>query len=685
MHYPSMQVPKRKRYRIGRFYGLNCRDDAPEGSFRSMENGSSADAPLFRVRRRRTSPEALDGNPCAHLLAIGGTGVPVLLDQSGTIWSGGRCCSRVLPHRLSFSLRPEEAGTTAQVLDAEALRAALPLDGIFRFTYDRDAGCWQRDDGSGVIPDGAIDCQPQPDDGEGLEIQASTVLLSSARRSMVFLGGWVCIFPDGVYVNAARLHEQQSLEPDVDYGAINVENNCAAGRLYAVPCDIDGVSRSVIWADVPPDGGLWVDTSAETPTVSAWSQSDGLWKAVQPYIRLEAPGIARGLAAGDAVDFVCRLNTEVGGEDELTDALNGTAILTAAWHDPGASGRPAGTNDYVVLPGLVSQPRTIFLTGSDNSFLTLRRKMPEMDYVVECQNRLWGCRWGGGVNELYGSSLGSFKNWSVFEGLSTDSYRVSRGVGGAFTGAAVLGGCPLFFRADSLEKIYPSAGGDHGVVTVSLEGIAPGSARSAVVIRDKLYYRSPGGFCCYSGSLPVRISDPLGKTWLGPTSAGALGQDYYAAVEDERGMNWIYVYHTETGLWDRQDLEDLYQCLSWNERLYYLAGPGQPLRCIGEALDSDGLSWRVETGPLGPVLCTKRYVSRIQVEGRLDPGAFLRVWGSYDGESWVRLGTFRSSQRRTELFPVFPRRCENLRLRLEGAGGMELAGISWLLEPGSDS
>ena len=114
MHYPSMQVPKRKRYRIGRFYGLNCRDDAPEGSFRSMENGSSADAPLFRVRRRRTSPEALDGNPCAHLLAIGGTGVPVLLDQSGTIWSGGHCCSRVLPHRLSFSLRPEEAGTAGR-------------------------------------------------------------------------------------------------------------------------------------------------------------------------------------------------------------------------------------------------------------------------------------------------------------------------------------------------------------------------------------------------------------------------------------------------------------------------------------------------------------------------------------------------------------------------------------------
>ena len=685
MHYPTMQVPARKRYRIGRFLGLNCRDDSPEGSFRNMENGSSADAPLFRVRPRRTAPNRLDGNPCTKVLALGKDGAPVLLDSSGTLWCGGHYCSRLLPHRLSFTITSPTLAISCRILDESAVRAALPLDGSFRFTYNRSAAVWQRDDGGGSIPGAALYTDPQADQGDRITILATTTLSRDDRRSLVFLGGWVVIFPDGVYVNAARLRERPSLEADTDFGEINVENVCTVGRLYTIPCDIDGVGRSVVWSDTPPDGGLWVDTSAETPTFSAWSQSDGLWKAAQPYLRVEAPGIAKGLSAGDAVEFSCRLNTSLGGEEELTDALNGSALLTAAWHDPGAPDRAEGTNDYVVLPGLISQTRTIFLPGNDNSFLTLRRRMPEMDFVVECQNRLWGCRWGGGVNELYASSLGDFKNWSVFEGLSTDSYRVSRGVGGAFTGAAVLGGCPLFFRADSLEKIYPAAGGDHGVVTVSLDGIAPGCERSAVVIRDKLYYRSPGGFCCYTGSLPVRISDALGKTKLGSTSGGALGPDYYAAVEDEQGMSWIYVYHTETGLWDRQDQEDLYQSLSWNGRLYYLNGPGQPLQCIGEAEDSDGIAWSAETGPIGPVLCTKRYVSHIQVEGQLDPGAVLRVWGSYDGQGWIRLGVFRSASRRTELFPVFPRRCENLRLRLEGTGGMALAGLSWLLEPGSDS
>lgn len=49
------------------------------------------------------------------------------------------------------------------------------------------------------------------------------------------------------------------------------------------------------------------------------------------------------------------------------------------------------------------------------SKIELERKAPEMDFVIECGNRLWGCRYevtdqSRLYNEIYASKLGDFKN-----------------------------------------------------------------------------------------------------------------------------------------------------------------------------------------------------------------------------------------------------------------------------------
>ena len=68
--------------------------------------------------------------------------------------------------------------------------------------------------------------------------------------------------------------------------------------------------------------------------------------------------------------------------------------------------------------------------------------------MIECGNRLWGCKYGlvdgETVNEIYASKLGDFKNWNCFAGLSTDSYAAARGSDGPFTGAADYLGQPRF-------------------------------------------------------------------------------------------------------------------------------------------------------------------------------------------------------------------------------------------------
>ena len=116
----------------------------------------------------------------------------------------------------------------------------------------------------------------------------------------------------------------------------------------------------------------------------------------------------------------------------------------------------------------------------------------------------------------------------------------------------------------------------------------------------------------------------------------------------------------------------------------YFGGRRGGLRRIGGESDCAQVAWFAETGNLKPVLGTRRYLSRLRLTGRLDPGAELRVDLSFDGGPWEYKGDFRGNRTRSLTLPVWPRRCDRLRLRLEGRGGMELEQLSFLVEAGSD-
>ena len=72
------------------------------------------------------------------------------------------------------------------------------------------------------------------------------------------------------------------------------------------------------------------------------------------------------------------------------------------------------------------------------------------------------------------------------------------------------------------------------------------------------------------------------------------------------------------------------------------------------------------------------------MRAKLDEGATMKVLVSYDGGPWVQKGALHGSLRKSVTFPIFSRRCDRVRLRLEGSGGMELRSLSWLTEAGSD-
>lgn len=682
MRYPKLKPAPQKRVLIDRFRGYEHTPSVSPGAFYDMQNLSGADSPLLSVRRRRTEVPYLDSNPTTAVNTLGGRGVAVVLDNYGTLWCGGHPIPRLLDGTARLTVQ-DASGAAVSVSDSGAVYELLVTPGVYTFRYDATAALWRGQEGQGNLA-GTVFAPGQVTDGMLLRVTYSYSLRQSLLRELVFMGSWVCIFPDGKYANTSKLHAGDNMNPEEDYGSIALTNSCSEGGTLFEPCGADGTAWDIAWSDTAPAGGYWVDSTEAQPTVRVWSQSQSLWLEVSPYVKCAVPGIARGLRAGDSVKLSGHFDSSQGGEAEVEAVWCGDHILTAVYHDPGAAGRSEGTNDYLIFPGLLSDRFEIEMTWHDQSFLTAARSFPEMDFVVEAGNRLWGCRCGDGVNELYGSKLGDFRNWYAFEGLSTDSYRVSRGHDGLYTGAAVLGGCPLFFREDSLEKIIPAAAGNHSVVTVNLEGIERGCAKSAVVIRDKLYYKSTNGIYCYNGTLPILVSQALGNVPYHWATAGAWGNRYCITMSGVNGSPYLFVLDTQTGIWYKEDLLRFRTTLSDENYLYYSSELGGKLYCIGSADDAQSVAWWAETGELIPKTALHRYVTRIRLTVRLDADAELRVYISYDGGPWQQKGSLQSSFRKSVTFPIVSRRSDRVRLRLEGSGGMTLQSLSWLTEAGSD-
>ena len=76
--------------------------------------------------------------------------------------------------------------------------------------------------------------------------------------------------------------------------------------------------------------------------------------------------------------------------------------------------------------------------------VTMERRVPDFDFVTEQGNRVWGC--SRKENTIYACALGDPTNWYSYRGIASDSYAVSVGSDGAFTGAASCMGYVLFFR-----------------------------------------------------------------------------------------------------------------------------------------------------------------------------------------------------------------------------------------------
>lgn len=507
----------------------------------------------------------------------------------------------------------------------------------------RDSLCWV--DGSKFVVNGypvELDLSEREED---------------CPKQLVSMGAYVIIFPDKKYINTLDLTDFGRLE-----GEVTTE-----GTVTLTPAAADGSALLPKYSQPeepkePENMALWLDTSRQPPALLQWSAGTGMWVSVDAtYVRISAPGIGAAFRAGDGVSIA-------GAPEEV--AQSGVIALA--------------DRDHLVVPGLLEQEKTW------EAPITVSRRLPEMDFVIECENRLWGCRYGPNaegriVNEIYASKLGDFKNWNCFQGLSTDSYAMSLGAEGPFTGAISHMGYPLFFRENCLHKVYGNYPANYRLQTTPCRGVQRGSEGSLAMVGEVLYYKSVTGVCAYDGALPVEVSEPLGRVRYQNAAAGAYEGKYYISMEDEAGEAHLFVYDTARGLWHREDGTRAGCFCACREDLFFLDEAGCIRSVSGQGEPERDFPWMAQTGDLGTETPDSKYLTRLTLRLSLPPGSQAQLSVQYDREKvWYPLARLRGSQGGCLTVPAAVRRCDRLRLKLEGTGPMTLFDLTKTLEQGSD-
>ena len=492
--------------------------------------------------------------------------------------------------------------------------------------------------------------------------------LSNEPKQLISMGAYVIIMPDKKYINTNNLN---------DWGKIEAEITTKEPVSFSL-CRLDGSTAP----EEPANMALWIDTSSEPHALRQWSEVSGMWVGIATcYVKISSPGIGKPFEKYDGINISGLKDTvliDANTQEEIAPGdispLEGDAIV---W-DKG--------DNYIVVVGMLDAVRTI------SNEVTITRKMPEMDFIVESENRLWGCRYGDAangeiVNEIYASKLGDFKNWNCYMGLSTDSYTASVGTDGQFTGAITQPGVVLFFKENCIHKVYGNFPANFQIQTTVCRGVQKGCERSLAMVNETVFYKAKHAVCAYDGSLPTEISGALGDVLYKNAVAGAHGNKYYISMEDMSGKYHLFVYDTSKGMWHKEDDLRADAFCSCREELYCIdhdSGDIITMLGSGEKARSQ-VDWMVETGPIYMEMPDMKYLTRLLIRMSVEMGGRFRIFLQYDSfGAWELQFAGKSTSTRSFSMPIRPRRCDHFRLRIEGEGDARIYSITKTIEQGSD-
>ena len=487
--------------------------------------------------------------------------------------------------------------------------------------------------------------------------------------TMVSMGAYVIILPQKIFINTKDYSDKGSI--DSEFPSLEEEHEFSFSLAKEDGSVYENLPTVKPVEGTETENPFYIDTTNTPNVVKQYSESSKSWVSVPTtYVKISCPGIAKAFAVGDGIKIS-------GIEAETVKHLNGAHVIYNKDESEEA--------EYIVIIGMISTPVTV-------KNLKFERKMPDLDFVIESQNRLWGCKYGptddGVVNQIYASKLGDFKNWNCFESIASDSYSVGVGSDGPFTGAITFQGTPIFFKEDCLHKVYGNIPANYQVQTTACNGVQKGSERSLEIVNNVLFYKGIAGIYAYDGSLPSLASADFGDVLYENAVGGAFGNKYYVSLErlPEKSCD-LFVFDTTKGLWHREDdLQVSRFCQSGSELYFTTKKDDQIHTMFGSGVkDEEELTWFVETGILGKDSPDKKTLTKINARMKIYPKTRISIFAEYDSTgAWQHLYTMEGRTLQSFSIPIRLHRCDHARIKIVGKGRAQIYSISKTVKEGSD-
>ena len=510
-------------------------------------------------------------------------------------------------------------------------------------------------------------------------------------KKIVSFGAYVLIWPDMVYFNTAD---------DTDKGYMYRSWQAEGDSISMIMCRNDGTNydmTDISTGEEPPenptDKMFWLDQSGDVDVLRQYSALTQEWVEVaSTFVKISGTGIGNKLKEYDCIDIS---GLELDGEDPdpklaaQIQTLNANSIIYGCG------------DDYIIVAGLLSQ--AIEAGDLKENDVHADLLIPDMDYVVESNNRLWGCKYGlvnGQVlNEIYASKLGDFRNWRCYMNLSTDSYTASVGTDGPFTGAITQRGYPVFFKENAIHRVSGQQPSNFTIQTTICRGVQRGSYRSLAVVQENVYYKAREEIMLYDGNMPVPVSEKLGSTLYSDARAGVLGDNYYISMKAADDTWHMFVYDTAHNQWWEEDNTQALGFGTAEDELYYIDEKHNTLVSVRGSMgerEAGPIDWMAEFELYGVNyvqggnydspnrIRNEKYVSMFKIRMSMEEGAEMTLYIRYNNGKWEKMGTRKGTGLGTFVLPVIPKRCDHVRFKLEGKGDATIYSISRILEVGGD-
>ncbi len=292
----------------------------------------------------------------------------------------------------------------------------------------------------------------------------------------------------------------------------------------------------------------------------------------------------------------------------------------------------------------------------------IRKYLPKVTYGCVAHNRVWCCSQNG--EEVYASALGKPLEYYEFNGVSTDSWSVTVGSPGKFTGIVPWQTRVVVFKEDYVHVIFGSTPKDfsmertYGVGCIDRQSIANAGGM--------LIWLSYDGFYAYAGSKPERISDKLNTKYVSAVSFSD-GISYYVRCEKENGEKEFLVFDTEKGIWSKFSDMDIVTGDFYKGRMYFCTQDSMYTMKEGEYGD-----FYLESPELTLETFNDKSLIYATIRCKIKDG-FINFYTSVNGGQWVsHKGISKTGKHR---LPIRYSSGDILRFRIEGSGEVTITEL----------